>query len=256
MSHRAVETLQQVAVVLAEDTRHSRPLLDHFGVKTKVQAYHEHNEAKSTPVIVARLQAGESFALISDAGTPVLSDPGSRLVEAAVAAGVTVTAVPGASALLAALVASGISGDRFTYFGFLPRRGSDRRNVIGEIAGLRHTAVVYEAPSRVGATLREIETAGAGGRRAVVARELTKKFEEHRRGTVAELAMSYSEEAPRGEVVLVIEGGTAEAAPAEDAIRARAAELRGEGMSAREIVRVLMIEMNAPRNTAYRVAHE
>ncbi|NUR32526.1 MAG: rRNA (cytidine-2'-O-)-methyltransferase, partial [Gemmatimonadaceae bacterium] len=132
-SFRAVETLRSVSAVLAEDTRHSVHLLKRYEVTTPLVAYHEHNEAKATPALVARLVAGESLALVSDAGTPLLSDPGGRLVQAAVAAGVPVVPVPGASALLAALVASGLDVERFTFFGFLPRKGAERRELLGEL---------------------------------------------------------------------------------------------------------------------------
>ena len=255
LSARAVETLRGVSAVLAEDTRHSRPLLERHGLATPLVAHHEHNEAKTTPLLVARLVAGESFALISDAGTPLLSDPGARLVRAAIDAGIVVTPVPGASALLAALVASGISADRFTFFGFLARKGRERTAAIAEIAAMTHTAVLYEAPARVGDTLAALAAAGAGGRDAVVARELTKQFEEFRRGTVQSLAESYQEAAPRGEVVLVVAGATA-AAPDEALLRGRARGLRAQGLSAREVARVLTEESHAPRNLAYRLAHE
>jgi 16S rRNA (cytidine1402-2'-O)-methyltransferase len=255
LSERAIATLRSVNAVLAEDTRHSRPLLERHGVAAKLIAYHEHNEAKTTPLLVARLVAGESFALISDAGTPLLSDPGSRLVRAAIDAGVAVAPVPGASALLAALVGSGLDADRFTFFGFLARKGRARTEAIAMIGALSHTAVLYEAPARVGETLADLAAVGAGEREAVVARELTKQFEEFRRGTVRALAESYKEEAPRGEVVLVIAG----AEPAvldEDALRTRARALRADGLSARDVVRVLTEEAQAPRNLAYRLAHE
>src|SRR5688500_16158368 len=152
-SFRAVETLRTVSAVLAEDTRHTRHLLDRYEIATPLVAYHEHNEAKATPGLVARLLAGESLALISDAGTPLLSDPGHRLVRAALGAGVQVSPVPGASALLAALVSSGFEIDRFTYLGFLPRKGAARREALGEVTKLQHVAVLYEAPSRVAETL-------------------------------------------------------------------------------------------------------
>jgi 16S rRNA (cytidine1402-2'-O)-methyltransferase len=255
LSPRAVATLQSVSAVLAEDTRHSRPLLDRFGITTALAAYHEHNEAKATPALVARLVGGESFALISDAGTPLLSDPGARLVRAAIDAGVPVSPVPGASALLAALVGAGLAADRFTFFGFLPRKGRERTEAIRDIVALPHAAVLYEAPPRVGQTLAELVEAGAGTREAVVARELTKQFEEFRRGTVESLAESYKDEAPRGEVVLVIAG----APPAvldEEALRSRARALRADGLSARDVVRVLTEDGHAPRNLAYRLAHE
>src|SRR5471032_124933 len=148
-SFRAVEVLKQVASVLAEDTRHSKHLLDRYEIETPLIPYHEHNEAKATPRLVERLLSGEPLALISDAGTPLLSDPGARLVRAALDAGITVSAVPGASALLSALVASGLDIGRFTFYGFLPRKGAERREALSEIVTLRHPAVVYEAPSRV-----------------------------------------------------------------------------------------------------------
>lgn len=255
LSARAVDVLRTVAAVLAEDTRHTRVLCDRFDIRTPLVAYHEHNEAKATPGLVARLRSGESLALVSDAGTPLLSDPGSRLVRAAIEAGVPVSPVPGASALLAALAGAGLATDRFTYFGFLARKGGERSRTVAEIAALPHTAVLYEAPGRVGETLADLEAAGAGAREAVVARELTKQFEEFRRGTVAELARYYGEHEARGEVVLLVAGAPAVAAD-EATLRERAAALRAEGLSARDVTRVLMETAHAPRNLAYRIAHE
>jgi 16S rRNA (cytidine1402-2'-O)-methyltransferase len=255
-SFRAVDTLRQVAAVLAEDTRHTVNLLNRYEIRTPLVAYHEHNEARATPGLVARLLAGESFALVSDAGTPLLSDPGARLVHAATEAGVPVSPIPGASAMLAALVVSGLDVERFTFFGFLARRGAERRTAVSEVAALRHAAVLYEAPGRVADTLAELARAGAGERATVVARELTKQFEELRRGTVAELAAYYDDAPPRGEVVIVIAGGGAPAGATEDEMRARAAELRAEGRSARDVAAALAEELGAPRNLAYRLAHE
>ena len=254
-SFRAVETLRSVSAILAEDTRHTRHLLERYEIDVPLVAYHEHNEAKTTPRLVERLLSGESLALVSDAGTPLLSDPGARLVRAAIDAGVRVSPVPGASALLAALVASGLEAERFTFFGFLARKGPERRAAIDEIVGLRHAAVLYEAPARVGATLAELADAGAGSREAVVARELTKQYEELRRGTVAQLAAYYEETPPRGEVVIVIAGMVPTGA-SEDQLRARASALRAEGRSARDIAAALSAELGAPRNLAYRLAHE
>jgi 16S rRNA (cytidine1402-2'-O)-methyltransferase len=255
-SFRAVETLREVAAVLAEDTRHTVNLLNRYEIHTPLVAYHEHNEAKATPGLVARLLGGESLALVSDAGTPLLSDPGARLVQAAVEAGVRVSPIPGASAMLAALVASGLDLERFTFFGFLARKGTERRTAIGEVAALRHAAVLYEAPSRVADTLAELAQSGAAERATVVARELTKQFEELRRGTVAELAAYYHDAPPRGEVVIVIAGGDAPAGATEDEMRARAAELRAAGRSARDVAAALTAELGAPRNLAYKLAHE
>lgn len=255
-SFRAVDVLQDVSAILAEDTRHTRNLLDRYKIKTRMVSYHEHNEAKTTPGLVARLTAGESLALVSDAGTPLLSDPGARLVSAALDAGVTVSPIPGASAILAALVTSGLSTERFTFVGFLPRKGEARRVDISEIVAMRHVAVVFESPSRVGDTLAELAEAGAGDRATVVARELTKQFEEVRRGTMAELAAYYLGTPPRGEIVIVIDGAAAPADVSDADLRARAIELRAAGHDAREVMRVLTSELGASRNQAYRLAHE
>ena len=255
MSYRAVEILSSAALVVAEDTRHSRRLLDHYEIETRCAAYHEHNEARETPRLVRRLQEGDSIALITDAGTPLVSDPGGRLVAAAIEAGIDVVPVPGASALLAALVASGMAGGQFTFFGFLPRKGKERLHVLTEIMRLRHTAVIYESPLRAAATLGELAAAGAGGRPAVVARELTKKFEEFARGTVAELAARFGEAPARGEVVILI-GGAEERPLDEDSLRGIASEMHSSGAGSREIMDHLVMEHGAPRNLAYRLAHE
>lgn len=254
MSHRAIEILSSVALILAEDTRHSRRLLDHYGISTRVSSYHEHNEAKETPRLVAALKKGQSIALISDAGTPLISDPGSRLVEASVEAGVKIVPIPGASSVMAALVASGAPLDRFTFFGFIPRKGKERALAIGEIVQSRMTAVIFEAANRVGATLGALSSAGASGRSAVVAREITKQFEEFKRGSVAELAQAFEDSAPRGEVVLVI-GGAAEAELSEGDLTRAAKAARNEGLSARDIMEHLTKDLGAPRNLAYRIAH-
>jgi len=255
LSPRAVETLRAATLILAEDTRHSRTLLAHAGVSTPLESYHEHNEARATPKAVARMLAGETIALISDAGTPLLSDPGARLVRAAIDAGIPVSPVPGPSALLAALVGSGLAADRFTFYGFLDRKGADRTEALADIVGLPHTAVVFEAPGRVGTLLTALSDAGAGGREAVVARELTKKFEEFARGTVRELAERFSAGQPRGEVVVLISGAPVVEVD-ESTLRERAGVLREQGMSAREVARVLTLELGASRNLAYRIAHE
>ncbi|MCX5755858.1 MAG: 16S rRNA (cytidine(1402)-2'-O)-methyltransferase [Gemmatimonadetes bacterium] len=255
LSHRAIEVLNSVATVLAEDTRHSRTLLARYDIRTRMESYHEHNEARVAEKVMARILAGESVALVSDAGTPLLSDPGARLITAAIEAGITIVPVPGASALLAALVGAGMSADRFTYFGFLERKGKARSDAIAEIVASRHTSVVYEAPGRVGALLADLAEAGAGDRAAVVARELTKQFEEFSRATASELAAKYAEAAPRGEVVVLV-AGAADVVVDEAAVRTRAAELKAEGLSAREVARVLSIECGASRNLAYRIAHE
>jgi 16S rRNA (cytidine1402-2'-O)-methyltransferase len=255
MSHRAVEVLSSAALILAEDTRHSRRLLDHFGIATPVSSYHEHNEAKETPRLMARLMKGDSLALISDAGTPLISDPGSRLVAACVEAGVPVVPIPGASSVMAALVASGFPLDRFTFFGFIPRKGKDRTATIADIVRSRATTVVFEAANRVGATLSALAEAGAAERPAVVARELTKQFEEFRRGTVAELAKACAKAAPRGEVVLVISGAADDAELSEGDLARAARQGRDDGLTSRDIMQHLVKDLGAPRNLAYKIAH-
>jgi len=230
-------------------------MLAHVGVTTPTAAYHEHNEARETPRVLARLRAGDDVALISDAGTPLLSDPGARLVRAAADAGFRVTPVPGASALLAALVTSGLPADRFTFFGFPPRRGRERTALLAEVASLAHTAILYEAPARVADTLAELAAVAGPDRETVVARELTKQYEEIRRGTLASLAAYYTASPPRGEVVVLV-GGRPPAELDEAGLRDRAARLRAEGLSPRDVARRLTDELGAPRNLAYRLAQD
>ena len=257
-SFRAVEVLKSVRLVLAEDTRHTRHLFERYGITTPAAAYHEHNEAKTTPALVARLRAGESLALVSDAGTPLLSDPGSRLVAAAIEAGITVVPIPGASALLSALVASGLGVDRFTFFGFLTRtgtrNGARRWTTITTIRQRLYVAS-YEAPNRVAATLGELEKRGNGDRPAAVAREMTKQFEEVRRGTVGALRAYYEEKPPRGEVVLVI-GAAAEQVPDDELVRERVQALRRLGMSTKDAAASVAQELGVPKRLAYRFAQD
>jgi 16S rRNA (cytidine1402-2'-O)-methyltransferase len=254
-SFRAIEVLREVSQILAEDTRHSRTLLDRYQIGTPVASYHEHNEAKMTPRIMERLRSGESLALISDAGTPLLSDPGARLVATAIDEGIQVVPIPGASALLAALVASGMDTERFTFFGFLPRKGRERSAVLAELASLPHTAVIYEAPTRLADTLAELEAVGSGDRTAAVAREMTKQFEEVRRGTVSALRTYYNDAPPRGELVLVLAGVTPSTVSETD-VRERARSLKAEGHSVRDVVAQLVVELGVPRNRAYQIAQE
>jgi 16S rRNA (cytidine1402-2'-O)-methyltransferase len=254
MTYRAVEVLSSAALVIAEDTRHSRRLLQHYGIGTPLSSYHEHNEAKETPKLISRLRLGDSIALISDAGTPLISDPGSRLVAAALAADVPVVPIPGASSVMAALVASGMSLERFTFFGFLPRKGRERADMITDVVQSRGTTVLFEAANRVAATLKNLVDAGAGERSAVVARELTKRFEEFKRGSVAELATVYSVGDPKGEAVLLIAAAGEETVMESDLIDAAARD-RAAGKSPREIM-VRLVSLGASRNVAYRIAHE
>ncbi|HVS61227.1 MAG TPA: 16S rRNA (cytidine(1402)-2'-O)-methyltransferase [Gemmatimonadaceae bacterium] len=255
MTHRAVEVLSSATVVIAEDTRHSRRLLDHYHISTPLRSYHEHNEAKETPKLVAKLRAGDSIALISDAGTPLISDPGSRLVAAALEANLPVVPIPGASAVMAAIVGSGMSLERFTFLGFLPRKGRERSEMIADVVASQSTVVMFEAANRVGATLDALAEAGAGERPAVVARELTKQFEEFKRGSVAELAGVYRDADPKGEVVLVI-AGAEKPLVTESELSDAARKLRASGNSPRDVMDHLVSSLGAPRNLAYKIAHE
>ena len=255
LTPRAIETLRAATLIVAEDTRHSAPLLAWAGITTPVRSYHAHNEAEQAPRLVERLLAGHDIALISDAGPPLVSDPGARLVEAAIAAGITVTPIPGASAILAALVGSGLDATAFTFLGFLPRAMTERQDAAAAALAVPHTVILYEAPPRVAELLATLAAAGGAGRRAVVARELTKLHEEFRRGPVAELAAYSEETAPRGEVVVLIEGAP-DVAPDHEAAALRAGTLRAAGSSVRDTVRHLQEEFGVARNEAYRLAQD
>jgi 16S rRNA (cytidine1402-2'-O)-methyltransferase len=201
---RALSVLMSVDLVLCEDTRVTRRLLDRFSLRPKLLAYHEHNAASVRPRVLERLGAGESVALVSDAGTPLISDPGYKLVQAAIEAGHQVFPIPGASAVLAALVAAGLPTDRFFFEGFLPAKSGQRKARAAELADIPATLVLYESGPRLAASLRDLADA-LGARDAAVCRELTKKFEEVRRGSLAQLAAHYDEAGePRGEIVIVI----------------------------------------------------
>ena len=226
---RVLRELAEADLVLCEDTRHTRGLLDRHGIEARLVSYHEHNEAARVAELVPRLLAGERLALVTDAGMPGISDPGGRLVAAALAAGVPVTVLPGPSAVETALVASGLLGDRYQFLGFLPRAERALAAVWAELAGWPHAAVAFESPQRLPATLRSL-AAALPGRPAAVCRELTKRFEEVARGTPEELATRFAEP-PKGEIVLVIgpapphvdDGAEAERAALDAVIRLAAA---------------------------------
>ena len=207
-SDRARSTLAEVELIAAEDTRHTGQLLALCGISTPLIALHEHNEAALADELVARLAGGSRIALVSDAGTPLISDPGFRLVAAAAAAGVAVVPIPGACAAVAALSVAGLPTDRFAFEGFLPSRGAARRARLAALAGESRTLVFYEAPHRVGDTLADVAAAFGAGRRAVLARELTKLHETTYRGTLAELTARAASDPniARGESVLVVSG--------------------------------------------------
>ncbi|HSJ05356.1 MAG TPA: 16S rRNA (cytidine(1402)-2'-O)-methyltransferase [Longimicrobiales bacterium] len=247
---RAATVLRDSARVLAEDTRRTGVLFRRYGITTPLVSAHEHNEAARAAQVVAWLDAGEDLALVSDAGTPLVSDPGARLVAAVLQAGHDVVPVPGASAVLAALVASGMDPEPFTYFGFAPRSGRARSRLLEEVSQLRHTAVLYESPARLGALLRDLVAACGVDRRVAVARELTKLYETVVRGPLGEVAEQFREGPVRGEVVVVLAGAAPAEPSAEDA-QQLAASLLGAGDSPRTVAKELARRLGISRNDAY-----
>ncbi|NIR44056.1 MAG: 16S rRNA (cytidine(1402)-2'-O)-methyltransferase [Gemmatimonadetes bacterium] len=255
MTYRAVEVLGSVDTVLAEDTRRTRILLDHYRIAVdSLLSYHEHNEAARTQEMRTALAAGASVALVSDSGTPLISDPGLRLVRAALEVGARVVPIPGPSAVLGALVASGLDPQPFSFFGFVPRSGRERTALAASLARLPHTAVLYESPQRLVRTLEWLAEMLGAERPAVVARELTKIHEEFRAGTLAGLAGHYRQHAPRGEVVICLAGASLDADYGEEEIRAAARNLAADGASTREIVQTLRDRFGLERNRAYEIA--
>lgn len=224
ISYRAVRVLGGVDVIAAEDTRHARVLLDHYGITTPTVSYYRENEERRGQLLLERLRGGSSVALISEAGMPGISDPGWRLVARCVEQGVAVDVIPGPSAGVTALLLSGLPCDRFCSLGFLPRSGRARQNAIGELRQQRATAIIYEAPPRVGRTLAELRD-HLGERPAALVREMTKRHQEVVRGSLAELAERYADTPPRGEVTLVVGGATEPPEPSpellEDEVRTR-----------------------------------
>jgi 16S rRNA (cytidine1402-2'-O)-methyltransferase len=252
---RALAVLREVALVLAEDTRHTRVLLGRHGIAKTPLSLHAHNEVARAQQVLAALAGGQAVALVSDAGTPLVSDPGERLVARAIADGHRVVPVPGPSAVLAALIASGLPAEAFTFVGFLPRRAGERARRLAELRARPETLVLFESPRRVGALLAEL-AAAFGERRACLARELTKLHEEAARGTLGELAARFAEGA-RGEVTLVVEGASEAVEPAtEDVLRERVRALLAAGLSARDLASQLARETGAPRRALYAIALE
>jgi 16S rRNA (cytidine1402-2'-O)-methyltransferase len=248
---RALAVLAQADVLYCEDTRHSRTLLAHYRISRATRPYHDHNAARERPRVLAELGEGKSVAVITDAGTPLVSDPGYKLVRAAIDAGFAVWALPGPSALLAALIPAGLATDAFLFAGFLPPRQAARRARLAELKGVPATLVVYEAPSRLAETLADIAST-LGQRGAAVARELTKLHEEVRRGTAAELAQWAADAAPRGEMVILV--GPPAAEPVADADIATRLEPLLAGMSLSDAARKVAHDLGVPRGRVYDLA--
>jgi len=251
---RALEILAGVDLILAEDTRHSRRLMDHYAITTPMSPYHEHNAERARPQALARLAEGQSLALISDAGTPLISDPGYKLVVEAARSGIPVFPVPGPSALLAALVAAGLPTDRFLFEGFLPAKTEARRTRLNALAGVNVTLVFYEAPQRLAASLQDM-AAELGDRPGCVARELTKMHEDVRRASLQELAVLYEAQEARGEIVVVVAPPPPRPAVAEGDLRR---ELEGllSTHGAKDASAILAARHGRPRRDIYALALE
>jgi 16S rRNA (cytidine1402-2'-O)-methyltransferase len=258
LSPRAADCLRQVAVVAAEDTRRTRGLLAHLGAHPQLLSFHAHSGRGRTEALLGMLADGRDVALVTDAGTPGVSDPGPDLVSAARDAGFPVVPLPGASAVTAALSASGLPADRYLFLGFMPRKGAERARLLARACAEEWTVVFFEAPGRLAALLRDLVALVGPDRRVVVARELTKLHEELRAGTVLELGDYYSQEAPKGEVTVLL-AGTGEPAPPPDRTeegRALARQLLDGGATRREAAQRVAAELGLARNEAYRLVTE
>lgn len=250
ITYRAVRILKEVGWIACEDTRTTSRLLDHYGISTRTVSYHEHNEEERARELVERLQNGESGALVSDAGTPLLSDPGYRMVRAAAEAGITIQALPGPSALLAALVVSGLPTNEFHFGGFLPAKAGQRTKVLRELKHEPGTVIFYEAPHRILESLDAIAEE-YGPRQIAVARELTKYYEEVLRGTAAEIrATLASRDAVRGEfVVLIAKGEDATDKPVDEAVR----DMIAAGVERMDAIKTVAHERGLSKREVYRM---
>ena len=258
ITQRALRVLREADLIACEDTRHTRKLLNHFGITTPTISYHEHNEQERAEELCEALESGKNIALVSDAGTPLISDPGFRIVQAAVDRGISVVPIPGASAVITALSVSGLPTDQFLFAGFLPARTGARRAKLNELRTVAGTLVFYEAPHRIKATLQEALEV-LGNREAVIAREVTKLHEEFARGSLSQLIERLSSsEAPRGEMVLIISGQAAElpspsTTDANVRLVERIEQLEGEGMDQKSALKQAAKELGMKRADAYRM---
>jgi 16S rRNA (cytidine1402-2'-O)-methyltransferase len=256
ITHRAVRLLGEVGIVACEDTRHTRKLLNHYGIKTKTVSYHEHNERQRAEELLKLLQSGSDVAIVSDAGTPGISDPGFRVVQAAIKQGLRVVPLPGPTALITALIASGLASDEFFFGGFLPARSGQRRARLAEVASIPATLIFYEAPHRIAASLKDARDV-LGEREAVVARELTKMHEDISRGRLSDLVERFSSsESARGEMVLMIDRTPIQSeVPSGKPVRSVAslvAMFEDEGMDHRAALKKTARELGLTRAEAYR----
>jgi 16S rRNA (cytidine1402-2'-O)-methyltransferase len=259
ISQRALRLLREVDLIACEDTRHTRKLLNHFGIITATTSYHEHNEQERTEELCDLLESGKDVALVSDAGTPLISDPGFRIVKEAIDRGISVEPIPGAAALVTALSASGLATDQFLFAGFLPSRGGARRAKLSELTSIPATLVFYEAPHRIKATLKDAREV-FGNREAVIARELTKLHEEFARGSLSELIERFSKpDRARGEIVLIVSGHKVDSpsslltTSSEEQLSNRIKELEREGFGQKAALKKAAKELGLKRDDAYRI---
>ena len=255
VTRRALTILGQVRLIAAEDTRHTRKLLSHYRITTPLISYHEHNKLVRLDRVLVELAQGD-VALVSDAGTPGLSDPGYELVRAALAAGYQVSPIPGPSAPIAALVASGLPTDAFVYLGYLPRRAVERRRLLATLADETRTLVVFDVPHRLQETLRDLEAALGGERPVAVCREMTKMHEEILRTSLGEARQHFEAVEPRGEFTLVIGGASGDTAWNEARVRSAIAKRLSEGLSRAEAARQVSAASGWERRRVYHLAME
>ncbi|MFM1841938.1 MAG: hypothetical protein RLZZ490_674, partial [Cyanobacteriota bacterium] len=256
--HRAVKTLQTVDLIAAEDTRHTGKLLQYFSITTPQISYHDHNRISRIPELLEKLKAGKTIALVSDAGTPGISDPGQELVAACIDQEITVIPIPGATALIAALISSGLNTKRFVFEGFLPTKGKDRQVCLTSLKTETRTLIFYEAPHRILATLRDLQTHLGETRRLAVARELTKFHEEFWQGTLGQALDYFEGNTPKGEFCLVLEGlpPTEQLVLAPEILRSELEALLDQGMSRSQASRQLADITQLPRRQLYQLSLE
>lgn len=255
MTYRAVRILSEVELIAAEDTRHTRQLLTHFAIHTKLTSYHEHNKFTKGPELIEYLRSGKDLVCVSDAGLPGICDPGSHLAELAIAQGIRVSPLPGANAGLSALICSGLDTTLFTFVGFLPRTEKKQQEKLNKVQDYAGTLIFYEAPHHLKGTLKTIYSV-LGDRKAVLGRELTKKFEEFKRGMLSELLAYYESEAPRGEFVILIAGISENTTKAELTVNFSPVELCqkfiAEGMDKKEAMRKTAKTLGISRREVYK----
>lgn len=252
ITERAVEILKSADIIACEDTRHTRILMNSLGIAARVESYHEHNKKEAGPRLIEALLAGQSVAQVSDAGMPVISDPGADLVRLALEKDIPIVPLPGPNAALTALVASGLDARHFAFIGFLPKINTKRKKLLSDIARLPMTLIFYEAPHRLKATL-DILLEALGNRRAVTARELTKKFETFERSTLGELRRGLDEKEPRGEYVILVEGWDEDQeTESESAVSWQEAALQMKGsLPLKEIARKISVQYHLSRRDVY-----